>query len=141
VARITRSQLISQPVEQVFRVVIDGANFARWNPTVRMSRLLTDGPIGEGTRFEWKLKGFGLVTQELQEFEPNKRVRIVPLIKTLGGGHRFIFHGQGQTTRIDHELELIPRGVFKLAAPIMVVMGRKNLRDTADALEHYLGDS
>ena len=60
-ARITRTQVINRERSDVFNTVIDGGNFASWNPTVRSSRKLTDGEIGEGTRFEWNLKGFGTV--------------------------------------------------------------------------------
>jgi len=73
----------------VFEAIVDGGNFAAWNPTIRASRRLDDGPVGNGTRFEWDLRGFGKVVQELQEFSRPERVRIVPHIKTLRGGHRF----------------------------------------------------
>jgi hypothetical protein len=86
-------------------------------------------------RAEWQLKGFGAVTQELQEFEPHRRMRIVPLMKALGGGHRFTFSDLGDRTRVDHELEMIPKGVYKLMAAMMRRTGRMNLRATADALK------
>jgi len=41
----------------------------------------------------------------------------------------------GGRTRVDHELERIPNGVFKLMSPMMVRVGRKNLAATADALK------
>jgi uncharacterized protein YndB with AHSA1/START domain len=129
VLRLT--QEIDRPVEDVFGVVIDGGKFADWNPTVSASRQLTPDPIGEGTRFEWKLRGFGSVEQELQEFEPNRRVRIVPHHWALEGGHSFTFTDLGGRTRIDHELVMIPKGVFKVFSPLMAGMGTKNLNATA----------
>jgi len=141
VALVTRSQVIKRPVNDVFATVVDGGNFATWNPTVRSSRMLSDGDIGDGTRFEWKLNGFGTVIQELREFQRDQQVRIVPLTRILGGGHRFKFTDRGDHTRIDHELEMIPKGFFKLTTPIIVVVGRKNLRDTAHALQHHLENS
>jgi uncharacterized protein YndB with AHSA1/START domain len=137
-ALIARTQVIKKPVEEVFGVVADGGSFASWNPTIRASRRLDDGPIGNGSMFEWDLRGFGKVAQEFQEFEPNAQVRIVPHIKTLAGGHRFRFTANGKETRIDHELEMTPKGMFKLFAPMMGMIGRKNLRDTANALQTYL---
>jgi len=137
-AILTRTQIIKAPVGEVFGTVVDGGNFAGWNPTIRSSRRLNEGEIGEGTRFEWDLRGFGKVVQELREFDRNKQVRIVPHIKMLSGGHRFRFTPQGDATRIDHELEMIPKGPFRLFAPIMGMIGRKNLRDTANALQIHL---
>jgi uncharacterized protein YndB with AHSA1/START domain len=137
-AVITRTQFIKKPVDEVFAVVTDGASWADWNPTVRASRRLDAGPIGNGARFEWQLRGVGKVVQEFQEFEPNRRVRIVSHVKMVEGGHRFRFSAQGEQTRIDHELEIRPKGVFLLFAPMIGLNGRKNVRDTANALQAHL---
>lgn len=56
----------------------------------------------------------------------------------LAGGHRFRFTSEDGITRIDHELEMVPKGPFKLFSPLIGMIGRKNLRDTADALQGYL---
>jgi uncharacterized protein YndB with AHSA1/START domain len=138
VAVLRLTQEIDRPVEDVFGVVIHAGDFAAWNPTITESRQLTPDPIGEGTRFEWKLRGFGNVEQELQEFEPNRRVRIVPHHRSLAGGHRFTFTDLGGRTRIDHDLEMIPKGIFKIMSPFMTRVGNKNLRATADALDARL---
>ena len=132
------TQEIDRPVQDVFAVVIHGGDFASWNPTITASRQLTPDPIGEGTRFEWKLRGFGNVEQELQEFEPNHRVRIVPHHRSIAGGHRFTFTDLGDRTRIDHELQMDPKGIFKLMSPFMSSAGKKNLRATAGALDARL---
>jgi len=137
-ALITRTQVIDKPVDQVFNIVIDAGNYASWNPTIKASRRLGEGEIGDGSRFEWELKGFGKVIQEFQEFKRNERVRIVPQIKSLSGGHRLLFTAQGESTRVDHELEMVPRGMFRLFAPIVARTGRRNLRDTAQALQAHL---
>jgi hypothetical protein len=113
-------------------------NFAAWNPTIRSSRRLDIGELANGARFEWELRGFGKVIQELQEFDRNKQVRIVPHLTRLEGGHRFRFAAEDGSTRIDHELEMHPIGLFRLFAPLMGLIGRRNLRDTADALQTYL---
>ena len=137
-ALITRTQFIKRPVDEVFAVVVDGAKWVDWCPTVRASRRLDAGPIGNGARFEWDLRGVGKVVQELQEFEPNTRVRFVTHVKTLGGGHLFCFSTQGEGTRVDHELEIRPKSMFVLLAPMIGLNGRKNLRDTANALQAHL---
>jgi uncharacterized protein YndB with AHSA1/START domain len=137
-AVIKRSQVIKRPVDEVFATVIDAGNFAAWNPTIKASRKLTRGEAGNGSRFEWQLRGFGKVTQEFQEFKRDEQVRIVPQLKSLSGGHRFLFSADGDGTRIDHELEMVPRGFFRLLGPMVARTGRKNLRDTAAALQAHL---
>ena len=137
-ALITYSQIINARIDHTFATIVDGGNFAAWNPTIRSSRRLDSGEVGNGTRFEWDLRGFGKVVQELQEFFPPTRVRIVPHIKTLEGGHRFSLTAEGDKTRVDHELEMRPKGVMVLFSPMMGMIGRKNLRDTANALQAQL---
>jgi hypothetical protein len=56
----------------------------------------------------------------------------------MKGGHLFRFSTQGEQTRIDHELEIRPKGVFLVFAPMMGLIGRKDLRDTANALQAHL---
>jgi hypothetical protein len=132
------TQVIRKPLGEVFDAVIRVHEFPKWSPANRSARKLSEGPIGEGTRFELEIKGFGKTLQELQEFERNRQVRLVPHIRMLQGGHRFIFAPEGDATRIDHELEMRPRGVFKLFIPMVRLMGRKNLEQTAAALQRYL---
>jgi uncharacterized protein YndB with AHSA1/START domain len=132
------TQIIDRPISEVFSTIIDVANFPLWNPTTPKARKLTPGETGEGTRFEMEIKGLGKVLQELREFRPNKQVRLVSDMKMVAGGHRFILTAQGNQTRTDHELEMTPKGVFKIFSPLIGMMGKKSLRDLASSLERYL---
>ena len=137
-ALIASTQVINRPVDEVFATVIAAGDYASWNPTIKASRRLDAREIGEGSRFGWKLRGFGNVIQEFQEFERDRRVRIVPQLKSLSGGHRFLLTAEGNRTRVDHELEMVPRGVFRLFTPMLDRIGRRNLRDTTEALQAHL---
>src|SRR5882724_9314593 len=86
-----KTQVIKRPVDVVFNTVIAIENFPKWNPTTAVTRKISTGETGEGTEFEMQVRGFGMVKQTLEEFDRNKQVKIVPHIKMLGGGHRFIF--------------------------------------------------
>ena len=134
------SQTINRPVSEVFNTVVHVERFPDWSPNNHKSaRRLSQGEIGEGSQFEIEIKGFGKVHQTLEEFERNKRVKIVPHIKMLSGGHRFSFSSEGPSaTRIDHELEMFPKGIFKLMTPFMFRMGKKNLDEVTTALKAYL---
>ena len=137
-AVVKRTQVINKPVDVVFQTVVDVASFPNWNPSTPSARKLSNGEIGNGTRFELEIRGLGKVLQELREFETNKRVRLVPSMKFISGGHRFVFTAQGATTRIDHELEMTPKGIFKILTPLIGMMGKKNLGDLANSLQRYL---
>jgi hypothetical protein len=109
--------------------------FPARNPAARR---LSSGPIGEGSRFELTIKGFGAVPPTLEGFVPGRQVRIVPHIRQLSGGHLFRFTPEGDGTRIDHELEMTPKGAYVLLLPMMWMVGRKTLRDTMEALRRHL---
>src|SRR5262245_52200986 len=137
-AVIKRIQVIDKPVEQVFETVVNVAHFPKWNPTTPSARKLSPGEIGEGSRFEVEIRGFGKVPQELREFEKNKRVRLVPSMRFLTGGHRFLFTAQGAATRIDHALDMTAKGFFKIFSTFIGMRGAQNPRTTANALQRYL---
>jgi hypothetical protein len=65
-------------------------------------------------------------------------VTLVPDIKALTGGHTFMLAPEGGATRVDHELEMTPRGAWKLIAPVIPMIGRRNLRETATALKGWV---
>ena len=133
------SQVIGRPVAVVFRAIVDVETFPRWNPTTKSARKLSPGETGEGSRFELAIRGFGRTIQELRGFERDGRVTLVPLIKALSGGHTFILTPDGDDrTRVDHELEMTPRGLWKTFGPIVALVGRRNLRQTASALQTWL---
>jgi uncharacterized protein YndB with AHSA1/START domain len=138
VAVLRLTQTIDRPVSDVFSTLISAGDFATWNPTIKASRQVTPGDVGDGSLFEWDLRGFGTVRQVLQEFDRDHQLRMVPLMKSLSGGHRFTLTDLGQATRVDHELEMTPRGAMKLLSPIMGMVARKNLNDTANALKAHL---
>ena len=74
------SQVIRRPVADVFNTVIHLEQFPSWNPARNPSgRRVSGGEIGEGSRFELEIKGFGIVRQELQEFFRQHGVRSVAM--------------------------------------------------------------
>lgn len=80
-----------------------------------------------------------MMPQELQRFQKDRQVCIVPQGKAFGGGHLFKLTAEGKgATRIDHELVMTPRGAMTLVGWMMKPMMRKNLRTTMDALAKHL---
>jgi Polyketide cyclase / dehydrase and lipid transport len=132
------TQVIDRPVAEVFDTVIHLEKFPEWSPQNPSARRVGDGEIGEGSRFEMEIKGFGLVPQTLEEFDRNRQVRVVPHIKQIQGGHRFIFADLDGRTRIDHEMEMTPKGAYVLMLPMMYLIGRRNLKLTVEALKRFL---
>ena len=135
---VTATQTIRAPPSKVFAAIVDLEAFPSWNPSVKQAKKLTDGPAREGSRFEFTVKGFGMMPQELQGFAKNKAVCIAPQGKAFGGGHFFRLTQESQGTRVDHELVMAPKGPMRLVGWMMKPMMRKNLKTTMDALQRHV---
>jgi len=138
---LQRTQTIDQPPGKVFHAIVTLEEFPAWNPTVKRAEKLSAGAPREGSRYAFWVRGFGRTEQTLEEFRTNERVRIVPHSPKFSGGHRFTLRASGQSTIVDHELELRPRGWMKLMTPMLGPLMRKNLADTANALKRHLEGS
>ena len=116
----------------------DIPRFAEWNPTVGSARWLGDGEPAQGTRFEFGIRGMGTQELEMTRFEADRSVRFEPRTGMMEGGHLFTLSEEDGSTRVDHELVMSPKGVWKLFSPLM---GKRNLRKTADALQERVEDA
>lgn len=130
----TLSQTIEAPADEVFAVVSDVAAYADWNPTITGSRLLSDGEVANGTRLEFVIKRMGAQEMAVTNFEAGRSIRFEQRSGMMEGGHRFTLSEEGGGTRVDHELMMRPKGLFRLMSPLMSMMAKRNLRKIADAL-------
>jgi uncharacterized membrane protein len=133
--KIERSIEIDRPIDEVWAFVHDTSKDALWQTTLRESELLTERPLGVGTRVRELRQFLGVRVElawEVTEYEPNRKSSIkgvsgpVPLkgsylLEPVTGGTKFTVIG-----------ELDAHGLFKLAEPVFA-------RLTARELEANLG--
>ncbi len=107
----------------VFDYVADPRNLAAWQTSNRSVEMLTEGPVGAGSRFRERIKPpgrkeFQQIT-EFAEFErPSRlRVRVVEGPHPIDGTWRFMPAGAGTTVRFVADGEL--RGPIRLLAPLI----------------------
>jgi hypothetical protein len=80
---------------------------------------------------------FGTVLEELREFGPNCRLRIVPQVGSIAGATASLHRarrGDPHGPRAADDAE----GFITLVGPMLTLTGRRNLRATAAALQRYL---
>ena len=65
--------VIQSPPARVFDFCADLRNELIWNPNAKHVELLTDEPIGVGTRFRARWTNAGEVTVEMIEFDRPRR--------------------------------------------------------------------
>ncbi|MBN9611505.1 MAG: hypothetical protein BGO26_15405 [Actinobacteria bacterium 69-20] len=76
-AHISGEVTIDALVEEVFDLVADERTEPRYNPRIASAEKLSDGPVGEGTRFTAQPKGMGARGQmsiEISQYDRPRRL-------------------------------------------------------------------
>jgi uncharacterized protein YndB with AHSA1/START domain len=145
-APVVESIVIHRPPRDVFAVVADPANDARWAAAVADARRTSSGPLAVGTRFEQtvsllgrRLELVGIVT----EYDDGRRVAIAPAdagsgplkysagtrtVEAVDGGARVTFGAHGRSGLFGDRAEPLVRWAVGRAF-------RRALRDLKRALE------
>lgn len=131
---------IDAPPQRVFAVFTDLARAAENMQGVKRLDVLTDGPIGKGTRFRETRVMFGREATEEMEitaFEPDQSY-------TVGcdahGAHyvtRFDFHPDGEGTRVEMCFGVTPLSLF---ARLLSPLSRFMMGGLKKALDQDLSD-
>ena len=127
---------IARPVEEVFRVLTDPTLAPRWAANAIEGQLLTDGPVGIGSRRRAVVKGvLGRTMEsvmEVTEFERDRALGLRLISASWGGSGRtrYTLTSTGATTTVDWVWELQPGGILKpFAVPFMAMFRRLFQRD------------
>jgi uncharacterized protein YndB with AHSA1/START domain len=138
IARFRCSTTIKRPVEDVFTVLSNPANDPTWSSAVVEAEQTSTGPIGVGTtaRFVSKLLGRRIETKwEITEFEPNQRFVALTNSRPFPVQVSMTFEPIEGGTRVGVTYEAEPGGFFKLAVPLFVGMGKRQLQSALDNLK------
>ena len=135
---------IARPVEDVFDFVADQRNEPTYNPKMTASAMLTDGPIGVGTRYAATVLSRGKplpMTIEVTGFDRPRRIasRSVMTGATVDGYMQFEPISGG--TRLSWDWKVTIGGLGRLAGPLIVLIGRQQERTIWTSLKHHLEDS
>jgi uncharacterized protein YndB with AHSA1/START domain len=124
---ISNSVTIRYAQEEAFDYLSDIRNELEWNPGIKSTEKITDGPVGLGTQFRAKWKSSPHVVVEIIEYERP---------------HRWALHNGGPVevtvrcrlepiddgTQLFADFEAVPHGWFKLIFPLFMVRLRKEER-------------
>jgi uncharacterized protein YndB with AHSA1/START domain len=136
VAKAIMSVVIARPVEDVFRVLTDPTLAPRWAANAISGELLTDGPVGIGSRRRAVVKGaLGRTMEsvmEVTEFERDQALGLRLISASWGGSGRtrYTLTTEGGATRIDWMWEMQPGGLLRpFDRPFMAMFQRLFQRD------------
>ncbi len=124
------SIVINRSVEEVFAVLANLENDVKWRREWVDARKTSEGPIGLGSTFRlvgqflcWRSE----TVYEVIEYEPNRIVSWKTVSGPLPLTFRRIFERVGGGTRVTIRYEAEPHGFLKLAMPLLVRMGKRQL--------------
>ncbi len=139
---VTGDIRIERPPGVVFETVADQRNEPRYNPGLVSAELLTEGPVGVGTRFAAVHRSGRSTTEmtvEIIEYDPPARIASVthgPWGRVSGA---LTFAPAGaNATRMHWSWAVQLRGPARLLGPLNGVIGRRRERACWEGLKHYL---
>lgn len=139
VAHITGQIHIAARQEDVFDTVADARHEPSYNPSMIDAVLLTEPPIGTGTRFGARMGRSGLqMLVELTEFDRPHVLgsRTVSTIMETSGTITFAVDGEG--TVMSWNWEVRPKGWLRLLGPLMGPLGGRMERRIWTGLKRTL---
>jgi uncharacterized protein YndB with AHSA1/START domain len=133
---------LAAPPERVFAAFADAAGWTRWFPTMTEAAWLDDSGGGLGKEREVALRGLGRFRERFIAWEAPHRFAFTiiattsPMIAQLGEDYRLTADGSG--TRFDWTMGSQPRGLGKLATPLLRPMLRRIVRRAVANLDREL---
>lgn len=113
-------------LERAFDFISDFRHAALWDPNTKSVTLLSDPPIGLGSRFQLHAHMLGVsfdLPYEIVRYERPTCVAFVGETRILSYREQVTFQADGERgTTIEYRAELRLRGLFALANPIMSLM-------------------
>jgi hypothetical protein len=133
VATIESTVTIERPRKEVFGYFLAlDENVPRTNPEVEWVVKTSGGPTGIGTTFRSRGKSLGKVRETTMRFTgvvPNEEIRFEAEVGPMRPKGMFAFDQAEKGTRVTFRGDPNPVGVFKVATPIFVLLGRRVWRE------------
>ncbi|NIM94393.1 MAG: hypothetical protein GTO18_11890 [Anaerolineales bacterium] len=138
---IEHSIVIDRPVEEVFAYVSDWGKQADWQPDILESKVITEGPIGVGSKAQEVRQFLGRKMEtiiEVTAYEKDKSFTIksnegpvafeaVQTFERVEGGTKVSIHAEAETG-----------GFFKLAEPLVARSVKKQFEEDFERLKKLL---
>ena len=135
------SIVINRPTEEIFAVLANLEYEVKWRREWIEAKNTSDGPLGVSATFRLVSEFLGRrseVVYEVTEYEPNR----ITAWKTVSGPlpltFRRTFERVDGGTRVTIRYEAEVRGLLKLAEPLVVNMGKRQLEGDFPKLKELM---
>ena len=137
-ATVRLSSVIERPAEEIFDLVADIRRNPEWCPAFGEAEKLTAGPVGPDTEFRTSLRGMGDLQIGITQYQRPWRIWFTTGAKMAEIRHNFVFTPGEGGTYVEQEVDVRPRGVLRLVAPVMARMLKRSIQSNTAALKTYL---
>ena len=120
--------VINRSPQAVFDFVADERNEPDYNPRMVRAEKLSDGPIGQGTRFGASVRSAGRTTDMIidrTEYDRPNRLGSITRMASMDIQGVLTFEPDGAQTRMRWSWDIAPKGAFRLLSPVIGWMGRR----------------
>lgn len=118
---------IEDPVEEVFDFMADCGNEADWNPDIKSVRRVGAGPVGPGAEWEGVYRGMGSMRVRIESYERPDLLGFSTTGRRLDMQFTFRYFAAGDATDITVDAVMVPKGLMRLAAPLVGPMMRRTM--------------
>lgn len=125
--KISGEITIDAPPEVVFDFLADERNEPRFNPHMLRTELISNGPLGVGTKFRAVVRSMGRPVEMVVDvvgYDRPMRLESVTHLPSADVRGVLTFVPAGSGTRMRWSWDLEPRGLLKLLSPILARLGR-----------------
>ena len=139
--RVEQSVIIHQPRDLVFAYVSDGSNIPTWKKGLVEVQRITPDPTGVGTIDVHVSEFMGRkdeVEHEITAYELNHYVEFRTVSGPFPSSGIFTFADDDVGTRVTVISEAEPSGIYRLLAPLMVWIAKKQLKRDLNFLKEAL---
>jgi uncharacterized protein YndB with AHSA1/START domain len=133
--------IINRPVEEVFDFVADERNEPRYNPAMVRAQMLTPEPVGLGSRFRAEMRTRPrpvVMTTENTDYDRPRRLASTTRLATMDIQGGLTFDPVPEGTRMRWSWDVAPRGLLKLATPMVARIGGRQERAIWTGLKRVL---
>jgi polyketide cyclase/dehydrase/lipid transport protein len=127
-------------MEDIFDFLADIRNETAWNPRAVRIEKTSAGPIGAGATFRGLYQGLGVLETQLVEFERPTRISFRGKGSRMSVAGTFVLTPIAGGTMVTLTADLEPRGPFRIAAPLMAQLIRRQNTTAAERLQRALQD-
>jgi carbon monoxide dehydrogenase subunit G len=113
------STVIGVPIEAVFDTIADVRNEPRWLPGASNVQLTSGEPVGAGSTFIGHYARAGTVHLRIAHYERPVHLTLAGEAKTLNFTDDIELSDDGGATSLTATMTTVPKGAFRLMAPLM----------------------